>query len=281
MYLSVDTRYPAKVELEVQSMYGEMFPEQDRFLATRAITWVAQCFEGKFRNYQAIDAQYHDLEHTLQGTLCLARILYGRFRAGAEPACTLRMFELGLLAILLHDTGFLKTTDDRQGTGAKYLRAHTARSSAFAAQFLTDQGDLEGDIETVSIHCTGVSSNISAIPFANELERTVGLALGAADLLGQMAADDYVDKLPILYAEFAEAENYDQQAKALVGSFTSAEDLMRKTPAFWENIVKPKLEKDFNGLYRFLNDPYPDGPNLYLQRVEGNLTRLKQKLGMT
>ena len=35
--------------------------------------------------------------------------------------------------------------------------------------------------------------------------RIVGFALGTADLLGQMAAPDYVDKLPVLYDEFVEA----------------------------------------------------------------------------
>ena len=33
----------------------------------------------------------------------------------------------------------------------------------------------------------------------SELERVLGFALATADLVGQMAADDYVDKLPELY----------------------------------------------------------------------------------
>ena len=53
---------------------------------------------------------------------------------------------------------------------------------------------------------------------------------------------------------------------------------MRKTPIFWENYVRMKLDRDFGGLYRFLNDPYPAGPNEYLQRIEMNMERLKQRL---
>ena len=26
-----------------------------------------ECFEGRYQDYQPIDAHYHDLEHTLQG----------------------------------------------------------------------------------------------------------------------------------------------------------------------------------------------------------------------
>ena len=60
--------------------------------------------------------------------------------------------------------------------------------------------------------------------------------------------------------------------------FSSAEDLMRKTPAFWEKFVRVKLDRDFGGLHQFLNDPYPAGPNWYFQRIEANLERLRQRL---
>jgi len=44
------------------------------------------------------------------------------------------------------------------------------------------------------------------------------------------------------------------------GFFSSAVDLMQKTPLFWENYVQKKIKGEFLGLYRFLNDPYPDAP---------------------
>jgi hypothetical protein len=52
---------------------------------------------------------------------------------------------------------------------------------------------------------------------------------------------------------------------------------MRKTPGFWEHYVFPKLERDFGALYRFLNDPWPDGPNWYLLRLAENIDRLKRQ----
>ena len=60
--------------------------------------------------------------------------------------------------------------------------------------------------------------------------------------------------------------------------FSSEADLMRKTPIFWEQYVLLKLDRDFGGLHRFLNDPYPSGPNEYLDRIEANMERLKQRL---
>jgi hypothetical protein len=115
------------------------------------------------------------------------------------------------------------------------------------------------------------------IPFANEMERTVGLALGTADLLGQMAADDYLQKLPVLYQEFAEAARFSKDKTHFVAMYSSAEDLMKKTPNFWDKFVRLKLDQEFGALYRFLNDPYPNGPNTYLERIEANMERLRRR----
>jgi len=117
------------------------------------------------------------------------------------------------------------------------------------------------------------------IPFQSELEKIVGFALGTSDLLGQMAAEDYVEKLPILYSEFAEAAQFSKDKPHLVSMFSSAADLMQKTPAFWEKYVQMKLKRDFGGLYRFLNNPYPSGPNCYWDRIEANIYKLRQQIG--
>lgn len=276
----VDTRDITAVEREVQSAYAEMFPEADGEFVVRVFGWAQECFEGRFPGYLPIDARYHDLEHTLQGTLCMVRILSRRHAAEAQPSCTTRLFELGLLAILLHDTGYLKRIHDTQGTGAKYTLTHVRRSMDFAAHLLRTHRFAEGEIKAVQnmISCTGVNVDLGAIPFQNEIEKLVGFALGTGDLLGQMAASDYVEKLPILFEEFAEAQRFSAQPANSRIVFTSVKDLMGKTPVFWEQYVKPKIENDFDGVYKFLNDPYSSGPNPYLARIEANLQRLRRQI---
>ncbi|HEY1790334.1 MAG TPA: HD domain-containing protein [Verrucomicrobiae bacterium] len=257
-----------------------MFPGSDGNFVRQAFEWATDCFEGRFAGYQAVDTRYHDFEHTLQGTLCMARILNGRHGAGAKPELTEKYFELGLLAILLHDTGYLKKQDDTKGTGAKYTAIHVLRSVDFAASLLTTKKFDAEAIRAVQnmISCTGVDAALEKIPFQSELEKTTGFALGAADLLGQMAAEDYVEKLPVLYSEFEEAAAYNRGQGNFKVMFSSADDLMQKTPQFWEKFVLPKLEKDFKGIHRFLNSPYPDGPNFYQDRVEANISQLKKQL---
>lgn len=280
MFSSVATKDPTAVAQEVGAAYLDVFPAGDQEFVPRAFDWANACFTGNYKTYQPIDARYHDFEHTLQGTLCFARLLRGRYQAGGQPLLSERMFQLGLLAILLHDTGYLKTREDTDGTGAKYTLTHVKRSTEFAGSLLMELGCQPADIQSVQnmIRCTGVDATLQDIPFQDEMERTVGMALGTADLLGQMAADDYVEKLPVLYSEFEEAARHTSARTHLLGMFSSAADLMMKTPGFWENYVTLKLTHDFEGIYNFLNHPYPDGPNFYFQRIEMNMRRLRQQL---
>jgi hypothetical protein len=278
MFVAVDTRDLPAVQNEVQSIFQALFPEANGSFIPDAFEWTEEWFTGRYPGYQAIDARYHDLEHTLQGTLGLARILRGRHFAGVRPILTPKAFELGLFAILMHDTGYLKRVEDTEGTGAKYTATHVRRSGEFARQFLSEKGYNASDTHSVQnmIRCTGVNVDLSTIPFTSELDRVVGFALGTADLLGQMAATDYVEKLPVLYAEFAEAAAFagSDSVKSII--FPSAEDLMRNTPGFWQHYVVPKIERDFGGLYRFCADPYPDGPNFYIDAIEANISKLRE-----
>jgi hypothetical protein len=282
MLESVNTRDPLSVQKEVQAAYEEMFPQGDREYIPKVFGWAVAWFSGQYRDYQAIDAHYHDLEHTLQGILCMARLLRRRHKLpGVEPRLTQRMLELGMLAMLTHDTGYLKKRGDTTGTGAKYTLIHVDRSIEFAGELMLGNDFPVEEILAVQnmIRCTGVNVKLESVKFQDSLERVVGYALGTADLLGQMAAVDYVDKLPVLYSEFAEAASHSVDGKMKAGGFfASADDLMSKTPLFWENYVRSKLSREFGSVYRFLNQPYPDGPNDYLDRIESNISRLRREL---
>jgi hypothetical protein len=255
-----------------------MFPAGDQEFVSRAFGWAADCFEGRLPDYQAIDARYHDFEHTLQGTLCFSTMLRRRVEALAEPVLDEDTFQLGLLAILLHDTGYLKLADDTEGTGAKYTLMHVNRSCDFAERLLLGKSYTARQVQGVQsmIRCTGVGVNLGLLSFQSDEERIAGFALGTADLLGQMAAHDYVEKLPILFEEFRESAEYNAGRSGSPIAFDSVSDLMSKTPEFWNNYVFPKIENDFGGLYRFLTGA--DGQNDYLEAIEANLAKLQRRL---
>jgi len=277
MWSLASTKNPAAVLKELQGVHDLLYPGGDAPFISQAFFWARECFTGQHPGYQAVDAGYHDFEHTLQGAQCLLQLLRGRQLAGALPVLPERCFQLGLMAILFHDTGYLKRSGDLSGTGAKYTITHVARSAAFAADFLLTRGFSPAEIQSVQnmILSTGAVPALGEIPFQSESERVLGHALSTADLLGQMAAEDYVDKLPVLYAEFSEAVRFTGDTSHFISGYASAEQLIHATPLFWKTHVLPRLDRDFGGLYRFLNHPFPDGPNPYLDRIEANLTRLR------
>lgn len=278
MFLPVVTKDPTAVEVEVQKAYLAMFPHGDRLFVPRVFGWAIECFTGNYADYQAVDALYHDFEHTLQGTLCMARLLHARHRAGGKPSLTEKLFQLGIIGILLHDTGYLKHRNDTKGTGAKYTATHVNRSAEFAKQLLAQKGFAASDILAVQnmIRCTGIEAPLSRISFQSPLEKIIGHALATADLLGQMAAEDYVDKLPILYSEFVEAAKHDRGHTDFISKFGGERDLIQRTPSFWYEFVLTKLHQDFGSIHQFLNDPYPSGPNWYVEHIEANMQRIRQ-----
>lgn len=281
MLLRADTHDPMAVAAQVRADYLALFPGSDRQTIPRIFSWAIDCFTGRDPDFLAIDARYHDFEHTLQGTLCLTSLLRGRAAAGTLPAVDRETFELCILAILLHDTGYLKRRGDTGGTGAKYTQTHVNRSCEFAERLLISKGFGPEQVLSVKnmIRCTGMGANVTSIPFRSEAEKICGFALGTADLLGQMAAEDYVDKLPILYDEFVESGRFNGNPGAV--GFTSAEDLMRKTPGFWEKYVLPKVENDFQGLFRHLAaapGAPGNGDSPYLVRIQANMERLRRRI---
>jgi len=124
----------------------------------------------------------------MQGNHCAWHGLRGAPPSrGRHPSCQKRVFQLGILAILLHDSGYLKRANDANGTGAKYTATHVDRSADFAGELLTGQGYAAHDITAVQnmIRCTGVNASIAGIPFQTLEERIAGSALATADYLGQ------------------------------------------------------------------------------------------------
>lgn len=274
MPVDVDTKDIEAVCAESDRIYRSMYADADPEFLPWASGWFRAVFGGGYADYLPVDAPYHDREHTMQGLLCLVRLLHGRCIADAKPAVPRSTFELGVLAILLHDTGYLKHAEDTEGTGAKYTLIHVDRSREFAGSFLRDQGYASSDVETVKNMIQGTSMHDAPvdIPFSTSIERTVGAALATADLLGQMSADDYVERLPQLYAEFTESWGY-FGGRAHRLRYESPEALIAYTPTFWRSYVIPKLEEGCQGMYRYLSDPYPDGDNKYLNRVEANVEK--------
>jgi hypothetical protein len=211
-------------------------------------------------------------------TACMALILEGKHGASGgelEP----RGFELAIAGVLLHDTGYVKATTDTGGTGAKYTSCHIQRSCIFAAAYLGEIGASRDEIEDVlsAINCTGPTSDIGRLHFRDAASKTVGCSLATADYMAQLADPQYPEKLGELFAEFRESDDF-SRIPLEKRAFKSEEDMVCRTPGFWTNFVMPKLETDFQAVYRYLERPLNSGRNDYIEAVQANLARIGQRI---
>lgn len=265
---------------QVRMLYYRQFKEGDFGPIEEVLTDVVRLFNGEFQGYQACDTQYHDLRHTLEATLIMAEILVGMYKS---DLISRELFELGIIAVLLHDSGYIKKEADKQGSGAKYTLRHVERSAEFTGQYLAylaERGYDKTSIRQVKnmIRCTGLTVDLKKINFGSEEEKKVGSALGSADLLGQMAADNYVEKLPLLFKEFKEAYEYEggieKVASQGVKVFFSAEELIEETPAFWQYVLQHRLPLEFGSVFEYLD---PAVEKDILARIERNINKIKKK----
>ena len=277
MFPPVDTKDASAVTAFVAQKFTGMFPGASMQWISTILHDVDELFSGRNPDYAANDVRYHDFEHTLQATVCITLLLEGRHHARVEPQLTARLFELAVAGVLLHDVGYLKLRSDSQGTGAKYTFCHVLRSCAFTASYLPTLGATDHEIEAVlgAINCTGPTKKVGQLYFSEPVHRLIGCALATADYLGQMAANDYPEELEILFNEFKESDDFLGLPPSR-RTFKSADDLIERTPMFWKKFVQPKLEGDFQAMYRFLARPYPEGPNPYIDAVEKNVAVIKQ-----
>lgn len=224
-------------------------------------------FSGEWPDYLGCNTRYHDLEHTSDTFLAMARLIHG---AGAHRLyISPRTALLGLVSALLHDTGYIQRKDDLAGTGAKYTANHIFRSIDFARGYLLENGFTAADVEICrkALLCTGFDTQLEEVDFRTIGEKMIGKMLGTADLVGQMASSRYLGKLPHLYREFVEAGLVKVDEYAFLAG----------TGAFYES-VRLRLDGEFGGVHRYLRDHFRTDRgidrDLYREAIEENVSHL-------
>ncbi len=240
-------------------------------------------FSGRFPGYFGCDTVYHDLQHTLDDTLAMARLMAGYDRSqAADQQLGPERALMGLVVALFHDAGYIRQTDDTQHrNGAEFTRTHVGRSAAFLASYLPTIGMAEWvPVATQVVHFTGYEMKFDEIRLDAPLDRKIGHLLGTADMLAQMSDRCYLEKCrDRLYPEFVlggVAISADEQGglKVLYGSGL---DVLRQTPDFFEMTMRTRLDGEFAGAYRYL-EPLFGGRNPYMESIEQNIGYLKQVL---
>jgi hypothetical protein len=265
---------PEQLKEEVCSIVSMMFPDFNFELFSKVFQDIRSLFDGNYPGYQASNVLYHDLRHTTDALLALVRLIHGAYIQG--KLLFPENINVALITALFHDTGYIQKEEDTNGTGAKYTLTHIQRSIDFMDRYFTDNGFSRDDYKNGLdiILCTGLTTNISQIQFRSAEFELLGKMMGTADLIGQMADRNYLEKLLFLYHEFKEGD---------IGDYNSEIDLLNKTIGFY-NFISTRLANDLGGVGQYMiyhfRERWLIDQDLYSWYIEKNLNYLKQILHM-
>ena len=268
----IDMENPHSVLDEVRTIVFMIFSEFDFEPVNRVFADVVKLFRGEYPGHRVCNTEYHDLKHTTDSMLAMIRLIHGAILQG--ETLPQENVSLGIISALLHDTGYIQTLDDDQGTGAKYTLVHIERSIEFTHNYFTEKGFSLADFENCRdiLNCTGLNTKIKDIPFKSKEIELLGKMLGAADLLGQMADRTYLEKLLFLYHEFREGN---------VAGYSSETELLKKTLGFYD-IAKKRFADELGSVNKYLVYHFRKRWNidreLYQDAIEKNMNYLKHIL---
>lgn len=260
---------PHAVLEEVKKIAVLMFPQFDLTPVQKAFEDILRLFHGQYPGYHKCNTRYHNLTHTTDCWLAMARLIHGAFINGI--ALSEKYVALGLISALMHDTGYIQYMGDHAGTGGKYTLIHIDRSIEFMKRNFIDNGHSLEEFRFCRscLRCTGLEVKIKEIQFESREQELLGKILGTADLMGQMADRDYLERLPFLYHEFKEAG---------VPGFKDELDLLKKTPGFWE-FSKKRFATELGQMDRNVIDHFRVrwgiDHDLYREAIERNISYMK------
>ncbi|MGB5082530.1 MAG: HD domain-containing protein [Burkholderiales bacterium] len=271
----VNTTEPAVVNAEVNRIFHELYPTASTAGIDRAFRDLTALYRGELPGYHACDTAYHDLQHVLDVTLAMARLIdgYERARVGLEPLDEVT-FRLGVITALFHDCGYIRELDDtRHKNGGELTRTHVSRGALYLWNYLPKIG--MADVAHVAahlIHFTGYEIPVAEIRVPSLRYRLLGSLLGSADIIAQMSDRCYLEKCrDRLYPEFVAGglarRRLPTGEEEIV--YGSGDELVRRTPAFYQGAAR-RLDSDLGGAHKYAREHF-GGQHLYLEELTKNI----------
>jgi hypothetical protein len=270
----INTTDPQVVSEAVCRIYQDLYQQDTARNLTQAFTDLARLYQGEYPGFHECDTDYHDVQHVLDVTLGMARLLDGCARATSTGTITERLFRLGIITALYHDCGYIRRRKDtKHANGAEYTSVHVSRGASFLEEYLPKIGmaDLAQAAARI-VHFTGYEMAVDKIKVSAPEFRLLGNLLGSADILAQMSDRCYLEKCyDRLYPEFVRGgiarKRHKDGSEEVV--FASAADLIFKTPRFYQGATK-RLRQDLGGCYNYVEEHF-GGQNLYFDELEKNI----------
>ena len=274
----INTTDPQVVSESVCRIYQELYQQDKPRDLGQAFTDMARLYHGEYPGFHECDTDYHDVQHVLEVTLGMARLVDGCVRATHTGTITERLFRLGIITALYHDCGYIRhRKDTKHANGAEYTTVHVSRGARFLEEYLPKIGmDDLTEAATRTVHFTGYEIPVDKIKVAAPEFRLLGNLLGSSDILAQMADRCYLEKCyDRLYPEFVRGgiarKRHKDGSEEIV--FASAAELVFKTPRFYQGATK-RLRQDLGGCYTYVEEHF-GGQNLYFDELEKNINHAR------
>jgi hypothetical protein len=196
--------FPQSVFEEVQYLISLAYLDYDSTWLSSVFKDVVNLYNGNYPGYRQCTTPYHDLKHMTDGLLALASLVNGAHASGVS--FRERHVTLALIAIMLHEAGYIQRDDDTTGTGAKYTLVRLERTLEFATQYFGSNNYDATDCELCKnfIRATDMDEDLETLPFHSEGEQTLAQMVATADIIGQVADRTYLEKLLFLFQELSE-----------------------------------------------------------------------------
>ncbi len=272
-----------EVSDHVLDLFRALYPKGNARPMERAFEDLSKMYHGKHPDYHPCDTEYHDIQHVLDVTLAMARLLDGYQRDPREQApLSPELFSVGVVTALFHDVGYLRRRNDRKHRyGAEYTLTHVSRGAKFLLGYMPKIGLKKYARDaSVIIHFTGYERDPEGIRMDDPVMRRVGEILGTADIIAQMSDRCYLEKChDRLYPEFVLGgiARRKQPDGSVVVVYKSGKDLLSKTPAFYVNAMK-RLEYKLHSAYEYAAVHF-GGRNLYIDEMDKNAAHAEAATG--
>ena len=255
---------------EVKKIFCYHYSKKYYHRVEQSYRHVRALYEGEFPGYRACNTKYHNFSHSIDTLLASVRLMDG-YNLVNTPLPVDLSVKL-MVSSLLHDTGYIQESWDREGTGGKYTSTHVARS----VQFLSKHNKIfrigADDVRTMGnmIWCTDLAVKTDSIDFSGQEEKTAGFILGTADLLCQMSDRAYMEKLIYLFEEFKEGG---------VPGFDVEYDIIRKTVDFY-GFMKVRFVETLSDVRMYAQNHFRKrfsiDQNLYKEAIERHMAYLRE-----
>jgi len=277
---TVQVSSPPTVRNAVWKLYSETFPGAPFDKLWLAFYDFERLFTGRYPGYLGCDTTYHDMQHTLDMTLALARLVAGYERSvGQSERLGPDRAQMAIITSLFHDSGYIrhKERDSEFLNGAEFTLYHVSRSADFLRRYLPELGlARDAAIASMIVHFTGYELDLDQIELDDPRDIICGHLLGTADMIAQMADRCYLEKCrDRLYKEFVLGGVAVENSKPgeYMVRYKSGQDLLQKTPVFYQQVMRGRLNLKFNRAYRYIEVLY-DGQNPYIEAIRSNITHL-------